>query len=131
MVDTSIKMVKSHFNAPDNISLDSEDGAVGTFYDNCLALMKLRENYACRVSKVSQGIFKCILEYCEPSMIKRVEQHYKYNPEYPINFIWPEKVSYLNPIRGVKLFGITGWLFELESGEMTDIDRRPDEYYVK
>ena len=35
-------------------------------YSNILALIKLRENYASKLSKLPSGVFKCILEYQFP-----------------------------------------------------------------
>ena len=41
----------------------------------------------------------------------------------PTNFIWPEHVSYENPVVGVKIYGCNSeFLFRLQSGEMTDND---------
>ncbi len=59
------------------------------------------------------------MEYCEPVIKKRVTEHYLYNPEYPLNYRWPEQVSYLNPITALKIE--SGVLyFKLLSGEKTD-----------
>ena len=82
---------------------------------SALTLMKLRKSRATKLSKVSKGVFICILEYYEPT--RKVSNHYKYNPDYPINYTWPEKVSYHNPVIGFK----TGFMFfKLRSGETTD-----------
>ncbi len=57
------------------------------------------------MSKLPKAVFRCILNYCEPVMIKRVNEHYKYDARRPINFRWPKKLSYQNPIRGLKWSG--------------------------
>ncbi len=54
-------------------------------------------------------------------MITRVTDHYKYNPKYPVNHAWPEKVSYDNPIRAGLCYQGNYWFsFKLQSGEMTN-----------
>ena len=89
---------------PDRISIHLEG--------NPLTLVKLRENYACKLSKLPKGVFRCILEYYEPPMIKRVEHYNDFNPRYPINYTWPEEVSYQNPIIRVKReIGSSRWWF--------------------
>ncbi len=65
--------------------------------------MKLRVSRATRMSKVPKVVFGCVLEYCEPQRIRRVTEHLRYNPAYPINYTWPEQVSYQNPIEAVKV----------------------------
>ena len=70
------------------------------------------------MSKVLIGVFRCILDYCEPAMKKRIK-HYKNDARYPINYIWPEEVCYQNPIRAFKSYGYCLW-FKLKSGEKTD-----------
>ena len=50
-----------------------------------------------------------------------VTNHYKYNIDYPINFTWPDKVNYHNPIKGLKWYGSRSWSFELQSGEKTNL----------
>ena len=76
---------KSKFTAPDY-------SARGRYYQNTMALLKLRENYASRVSKVPSGAFRSIVEYCAPTEWEngRVSDHYKYNEKYPLNYSWPE-----------------------------------------
>ncbi len=39
------------------------------------------------------------------------------NKHYPINFMWPEKISYHNPVIGFNLVG--DWCVRLQSGENT------------
>ena len=75
------------------------------FDSTALTLMKLRKSGSNRLSKVPKAVFRCILEFCEPSIIKRISAHYKYNARYPINYTWPEQVSYHNPVMGVKELG--------------------------
>ncbi len=53
-----------------------------------------------------------------------VTNHYKHNVDYPINFTWPDKVNYYNPIKGLKLYGYSSWYFKLQSGEKTNEDER-------
>ncbi len=54
-------------------------------------------------------------------MIKRVTKNYKYNAKRPVNYIWPEEVSYQNPIVGVKQeYEFVDWWFKLQSGEKSD-----------
>ncbi len=61
-------------------------------------LMKLRNSRTTRLSKVPKGVFGCILDYCGPSLIRKVTKHYKYDARWPINYTWPEHVSYHNPV---------------------------------
>ncbi len=82
-----------------------------------LTLMKLRKSKVTRLSRVSIGVFRCILEYCEPTRIKRVSKHYKYNTKFPINYTWPKQASYLNPVSEVRSDGAC--MFRLQSGEQT------------
>ena len=84
-----------------NMISKADDSPGSLHYMNALALMKLRENYANRLSKIPKDAFRCILEYCEPVMSKWITEHYKYNPQCPINYTWPEVVSYQNPISAV------------------------------
>ena len=67
-------------------------------------MMKLREKKACRLSRLPKGVFRRILEYCEPYIVRETEFKYtSFGSEYnKINFVWPEVVSYNNPIVGVK-----------------------------
>ena len=51
-------------------------------------------------------------------MSKWTTDHYWYNAEYPINYIWPKEVSYHSPVTGVKKGGM-GYNFRLQSGEKT------------
>ncbi len=51
-----------------------------------------------------------------------VTDHYRYNASYPVNYTWPEKVSYENPIKAVKHAFVGGWWFQLQSGEQTGND---------
>ncbi len=86
---------------------------------------KSRENEASRasdaskVSKIPRGPFRRILEYFEPVMKQRVTAH-KYPCNNQINFIWPEQVSYNNPVVLFKTryYGF-GLVFKLQSGETT------------
>ena len=48
-----------------------------------------RASKASKVSKIPSGAFRRILEYYEPVYKLRITEHYKYNPEYPINYTWP------------------------------------------
>ena len=56
------------------------------------------------------GVFRCILEYCMPAIIKKVT-HLKYQVENPINYTWPEEVSYHNPISKVRSDGYGNFWF--------------------
>ena len=85
-----------------------------------LTLMKLRKSGATRLSKVPKGAFRCILEYCEPTRIKRVNKHYKFCSERPIDYTWPEQVSYENPVRAFKYSDSYGCYFRLQSGEKNE-----------
>ncbi len=89
--------------------------------------MKLRKSRSTRLSKVPKAVFRCILDYCEPPRIKRVSAHYKYDARFPVNYSWPEQLSYHNSVAGVKRndYGVGLWWFRLESGDKTD-DREAD-----
>ncbi len=86
MVDSTSVMDILGVSAPDYFDMEQVDSAASMYFGNALALIKLREKGVYGVCKFPKGVFKCILEYCEPAMIKRVSHHYKYNPEYPINY---------------------------------------------
>ncbi len=81
------RMKKSYYAA-------SDDSGTDLHYNQAFALMKLRNREASGLSKVPKGVFRCILEYCEPVLSVRVTEHYRYNPEVPINYTWPKEVSY-------------------------------------
>ncbi len=49
--------------AQDTTPLEQPPSTVTLYYNNTLALIKLRENFASRLSKVPNGAFRCILEY--------------------------------------------------------------------
>ncbi len=54
----------------------------------------------------------------------RVTKHYNYDPSAPVNYTWPEQVSYHNPVGAVKWqggygYGYVYW-FKLQSGDKTD-----------
>ncbi len=73
------------------------------------------------MNKIPKDPFRCILDYFEPVPKKRVSDHYNFNPEYAVNYTWPEQVSYFNPVTAVK--GVDsdyGQCFKLQSGEKTD-----------
>ncbi len=59
-----------------------------------------------------------------------VSKHYNYDARYPLNYRWPEKVNYLNPITGFKRIYSNGadtrFSFKLQSGDKTD-NLEPDE----
>ena len=71
MVDSTFDMVTSklypQYFIPDNRPVDIN-------YNYTLALIKLRQKGATRVSKLPIGVFRCILDYCEPVMTTRIEQ---------------------------------------------------------
>ena len=84
--------------------------------------MKMRERGTTRLSKLPKGVFRRISEYCEPKITTRVTDH-QYTGQYrgqqsPINYTWPEQVSYYNPVVGVKMNG-KSFCFRLQSGEET------------
>ena len=85
--------------------------------------MKLRENYATKLSKIPKGAFRCILEYIEPVMFKRVITCPHENKDLPNNYSFPDEISYHNPIVALKCCHVGGslwWWFMLQSGEKTD-----------
>ena len=124
MVDSTSVTVISSNDAPDYIPLDQFDKTTAIFYLNALALIKMRQKEVSRLNKIPKDVFSSILGYCWPVMIRRVSEHYNYNAEYPINYIWPESISCLNPITKLKCNGFGIW-FKLESGEKNDKDE-PD-----
>ena len=80
-------------------------------------MMKLREKKACRLSRLPKGVFRRILEYCEPYNWRVTEFKY-FNKK--INFVWPEVFSYNNPIVGVKDEGYAYmWCFFLQNRQMS------------
>ena len=120
MVDSTIgKATKSSVNAPLVIQKKKLDTFSAWYYGNALTLMKLREKKVAEVSKLQNGVFRCILEYLTQVYTKRVTERYNENPFFPINYTWPEQVSYENPIRAGKQTGYMSWnfVFMLESGE--------------
>ena len=80
---------------------------IAEHFEYFLALMKLREKRATRLSTLPRGVFRCILEYCEPIITTRVTDH-QYFKENPILYTWPDQVSYQNPISAIKFKG-DGW----------------------
>ena len=77
-------------DAPDYIEMSNLESSTSIYYCNALALIILRQAKVTRLGKIPQGVFRCILEYCVPAMLVRVNEHYKYNPLCPINFWWPQ-----------------------------------------
>ncbi len=64
MVDTSSSDI-----VPTDIvtlSVDKFISAAKIFYIQAMTLIKLRKNYATKVSKLPSGVFRCILEYQFP-----------------------------------------------------------------
>ncbi len=120
--------VKSDFSSKSDLSAE-DCAAIAKQYEYYMALIKLRKRGATRLGKLPNGVFRRILEYCEPKITTRVTDHQYEGRKLPINYTWPEKVSYKNPINGVLGFqnddiGI-GWFkfkFELKSREQTDDD---------
>ena len=90
-----------------------------------MPLIKLRDNKeASGLSKVPQAsILRRILEYYEPRMTKGNTPLFTYNSKYPINYTWPEEVSYHNPMKAVSCDDCYGigfcFCFKLQSGEQT------------
>ncbi len=65
------------------------------------------------MSKLPKGVFSSVLEYFEPEISERVTDQ-KYKTERPINYTWPEVVSYHNPVSEARFND--GWHFNLKSG---------------
>ena len=60
-------------------------------------------------------------DYITVDKSDRTTEHYSFNAEHPINYIWPESISYENPITHVKCNSFGLW-FKLQSGEKTERD---------
>ena len=68
MVDTT----KSEVLAPQvsvALRMDNLDSSVAISYHQIVSAIKLRENYASRLSKLPSGVFRCILEYQIPTVL--------------------------------------------------------------
>ena len=67
--------------AADYIRIDQLDSAAEIWMSDILALIKLREKGATKVSKLPKGVFRCIIEYQFP-----IELSWRYSDPYmPIN----------------------------------------------
>ena len=55
----------------------------------------------------------------EPAIIKRASEHFNFYAKYPVNYSWPDEISYQNPITGLNSDTAGIWL-KLQSGEKTD-----------
>ena len=111
---------------PDYIDIDQKASSDDKFYHNMFALIKLRAKGTNKLRKLPSGVFRCLLEYCKP-MVKYVSKHCD---DYaaanrPINFAWPEQLSYENPVTAVQCDG-EGLFFRLLSGEKTNRVRAND-----
>ncbi len=87
-----------------------------------LTLMKLQKKGTTMLSMLPKGVFGCILEYCEPLKFYRIEK-YKHNSKFPINYKWPEQISYHNPVTGVCSLCLSEFVFRLQSGDRTENTR--------
>ncbi len=86
-----------------NSYLSAKDRDIAQHYDNYTAIMKLRKSGTTKLKKVASGVFRRILEYCEPKITTRVVRYpYTNGPCRPGRYTWPEQVSYYNPINGFK-----------------------------
>ncbi len=100
MVDNTPTIVNQNTDVPDYIDMDKvraattkrekRHAAAETYYSNMFALMKLRQKEASGVSKLFRGVFRNILEYQAPTMIKWTTGRYTKHRKYPINYTWPE-----------------------------------------
>ncbi len=55
----------------------------------------------------------------EPAIIKRANEHFNFYAKYPVNYSWPDEISYQNPITGLNSDTAGIW-FKLQSGQKTD-----------
>ncbi len=118
MVDYTSNMPLSNADASGNIDSIQVDTFTAFYFGNALALMKLRQKGASKVSQLTKGVFGHILEYCQPVMTETITDHYKYNKYCQINFTWPKEPSYQNPVTGIMEY-YDKWWFKLQSGEKT------------
>ena len=118
MVDSTCDMVISNTNTLDYIDMNQKVNTTA-YYHNYMALIKLRQRGGPILSRAPNGVFRCILEYCQPIILKRVTDH-EYKNAKTIDYEWPQQISYQNPIRRLKGESYRcWWWFKLQSGEKT------------
>ena len=54
-----------------------------------------------------------------PAIVQKLSGHFKFNADYPVNYVFPRQFSYDNPITQIK--EIDGWkfAFKMFSGDKT------------
>ncbi len=126
MVDSTNAMVIAKTDAPQIIPTDQINIFVAAYYENYLALMKLRQRGETRVSKITKGPFRCILEYLQPVFIRVTDHDYKRQTS--LNFSWPKEISYHNPVGAINGCVNACFVFRLQSGARTDSRVNDDKF---